>query len=101
MTSEASADATARFIGVIHSSYCPDAANQPTVSRPVSATGTLNSGQNGQLTGSLTVSPPGAGDFTCPFGQTLTLSVVSYSNITLEDTTKDQRAHLYKNLRFE
>jgi hypothetical protein len=84
---ELSADATATFDCVNNGGQCPNAANKTTVSGPVSATGTFNSGQNGQITGSLTASAPGAGDFTCPSGQTLTLSVVSYSNITLEDVT--------------
>jgi hypothetical protein len=86
---ELSADATATFHCVNNGGQCPNAANKTTVSGPVSATGTFNSGQNGQITGSLTASAPGAGGFTCPSGQTLTLSVVSYSNITLEDTTNE------------
>jgi hypothetical protein len=39
MTSEASAEAMARFIGVTHSSQCPDAANKPMVSGPVTGKG--------------------------------------------------------------
>jgi hypothetical protein len=57
-----------------------------TVAGPVSATGTFNSGKNGQVTASLTVNPPPS-DISCPPGQSLELASVSYTNITLTDTT--------------
>jgi hypothetical protein len=84
---EASADATATFNCVNNGGQCPNAANKTTVSGPVSATGTFNSGKNGQISGSLTIDPPDAGGFSCPSGQTLTLSEVSYSDITITDLT--------------
>jgi hypothetical protein len=65
----------------------PTAQNKTTVSGPVSAEGTFNSGKNGQITASLTLGPPSAGGFTCPPGQSLQLALASYSNITLTDTT--------------
>jgi len=85
----ASADATTTFVCVNNGGQCPNAANKTTVSGPVSATGTFSSGQNGQITQCLTISPPGPGGFTCPSGQTLTLSQVSYFNITITDNTND------------
>lgn len=85
----ASADATATFVCVNNGGQCPNAANKSTVSGPVSATGTFNSGQNGQITQCLTINPPGPGAFSCPSGQTLTLSEVSYSNIEISDDTNN------------
>src|SRR5215475_15746640 len=89
ITYVASADATATFNCVNGGGQCPNAANKVTVSGPVSATGTFSSGKNGQITASLTLEPPGPGEFSCPGGQTLTLSEVSYSNITITDTTNN------------
>jgi len=51
-------------------------------------TGTFSSGKNGQVTASLTVSPPPS-DITCPPGQSLELASVSYTNVVLTDTTND------------
>lgn len=60
----------------------PKAANKETVSGPLSASGNFPV-RNGQTTGSLTVGPVGPGSFSCPSGQKLVLSSVSYSNITV------------------
>jgi hypothetical protein len=54
----------------------------------VSASGTFSSGKNGQVTASLTVSPPPS-DISCPSGQSLELAQVTYTNVTLTDTTND------------
>jgi hypothetical protein len=51
-----------------------------TVSGPVSASGDFTSGKNGQVTGSLTLSPP-ATTLTCPSGQHVVLVSVSYTNV--------------------
>src|SRR5262249_25466286 len=40
---------------------------------------------HGQTTASLTVGPPGPGDFSCPSGQTLFLQSVTYSNTFVSD----------------
>jgi len=45
--------------------------------------------RNGQTTGSLSVGPPGPGAFTCPSGQTLVLSFVSYTNVVLTGLAGD------------
>src|SRR6266516_4328279 len=66
----------------------PSAQNKTTVSGPVSATGTFSSGKNGKVTASLTVSPPPS-DITCPPGQSLQLTSVSYTGVTLTDTTNN------------
>lgn len=85
-----SADATAVYQCFNNGGNHPKAGNKETVGGPVS-----NDGQfpvrNGQTTGSITVSPPGPGDFSCPSGQTLFLQSVSYTNIVLsgEGATAD------------
>lgn len=83
----ASADATATFNCVNNGGNCPNADNKVTVAGPVTAEGTFSSGQNGSITASLVLEPPGPGDFTCPGNQTVTLSNFSFSNITITDTT--------------
>ena len=80
------ADATATYVCVNRGGASPSAQNKTTVAGPVSATGTFNSGKNGQVTASLTVNPPPS-DISCPPGQSLELASVSYTNITLTDTT--------------
>ena len=68
----------------------PSAQNKTTVSGPVVATGTFNSGKNGQVTASLTAQPPGPGGFSCPPGQKLELAQVSYTNVLLTDLTNGE-----------
>lgn len=80
------ADATATYVCVNNGGANPSAQNKTTVSGPVIATGTFSSGKNGNVTASLTVSPPPS-DISCPRGQSLELASVSYSNATLTDTT--------------
>ena len=64
----------------------PSAANKRTVSAQVTATDCFTP-HNGQITGSLTLTPPGPGDFSCPPGQRLVLVSASYSGVTVNDTT--------------
>jgi hypothetical protein len=52
------------------------------VSGPVNTSGLFTSGKNGQLTGSLTVSPPAATLF-CPSGQHIVLASVTYTNVSV------------------
>jgi hypothetical protein len=80
------ADATATYVCVNRGGANPSAQNKTTVSGPVSATGTFSSGKNGQVTASLTVSPPPS-DISCPPGQSLELASVTYTNVMLTDTT--------------
>jgi hypothetical protein len=80
------ADATATYVCVNRGGANPSAQNKTTVSGPVSASGSFSSGKNGNVTASLTVSPPPS-DISCPPGQTLELASVSYTNVTLTDTT--------------
>jgi hypothetical protein len=85
-----SADATAVYQCFNNGGKHPKAGNKETVGGPVSNSGEFPV-RNGQTTGSLTVSPPGPGDFSCPSGQTLFLQSVSYTNIVLsgEGATAD------------
>jgi hypothetical protein len=81
-----SADATATYVCVNGGNHNPSASNKTTVSGPVSASGTFSSGKNGNITASLSAAPPSAPDF-CPNGQKTELALVTYSSITLTDTT--------------
>jgi hypothetical protein len=85
---ELTADATATYVCVNKGGANPSAQNKTTVAGPVSATGTFSSGKNGNVTASLTVSPPPS-DISCPKGQTLELASVSYTNVAISDTTND------------
>lgn len=64
----------------------PKAANKETSSSTVSNGATFTP-QNGRVQACIDSAPPTAGSFTCPPGQTLGLISVSYSGITLTDTT--------------
>jgi hypothetical protein len=81
-----SADGTAVYVCVNNGGANPSAQNKTTVNGPVSAHGTFSSGKNGNVVASLTVSPPPS-NISCPKGQTLELASVSYTNVTLTDTT--------------
>jgi hypothetical protein len=83
-----SADATATYVCVNNGGANPSAQNKTTVAGPVSASGMFNSGKNGNVVASLTVNPPPS-DIACPKGQTLQLASVSYTNVTLTDTTNN------------
>jgi len=82
-----SADATATYVCVNRGGANPSASNKTTVNGPVSASGSFSSGKNGQVNASLTVSAPGPGSFSCPNGQRLDIAQVSFSNVTITDTT--------------
>jgi hypothetical protein len=87
ITYEASADATATYVCVNNGGANPSASNKTTVSGPVSATGTFSSGKNGNVVASLTLNPPGPGGFSCPKGQSLQIAQVTYTNVSITDTT--------------
>jgi hypothetical protein len=89
ITYTANADATATYVCVNKGGANPSASNKTTVSGPVSATGTFNSGKNGNITASLTLTPPSAGAFSCPPGQKLDIASASYTNVSITDTTNN------------
>jgi hypothetical protein len=88
----AGAQAEAVCTCVTRSNKCPNAANKVTTSGQVSAEGTFNSGKNGSITASLTVEPPACPSSdppTCGGGQHLVVSAISYTDISLTDTTNN------------
>lgn len=80
------ANSTAVYVCVNKGGANPSASNKTTVNGPVSATGSFSSGKNGNITASLTVSPPPS-NLNCPGGQKVQTASVSYSNVVLTDTT--------------
>ncbi len=84
---DATASATATYACINGGGNNPKATNKETVSGPVSATGTFSSGKNGSISQSLTVGPPSPGSFSCPGGQAMVLADVSYTNVSIMDTT--------------
>jgi phage tail tape-measure protein len=68
----------------------PKATNKETVSTSLTSTGTFTADKNGNITGTLSLGTVPAGDFSCPSGQTLSGPTnVSYTNVSLVDTTPD------------
>ncbi|MET3350540.1 UNVERIFIED_ORG: hypothetical protein ABID57_002232 [Arthrobacter sp. UYEF1] len=67
----------------------PKAANKTTTKTDVSTSGTFTADKNGNITGSLTLTPPSATalGFSCPPGQTVTFVSVTYTNVVITDTT--------------
>jgi hypothetical protein len=87
VTITCSAEATANYQCINKGGKNPSAENKRTVNEEVSESGDFTATKSGQVTGSVTVSPPDAGDFTCPSGQRLTLVSVTYENVVLTDET--------------
>jgi hypothetical protein len=77
-----SANATAVYACINGGGNHPKAANKETVNGPVSGGGAFPV-RNGQTTGTISVGPPSAGDFSCPSGQDLVLASVCYADVTL------------------
>ena len=83
------ASATANYACYNGGGKNPSAANKRSVNAQVVATNCF-SPHNGQISGSLTLTPPGPGDFSCPPGQRLRLDSVSYTNVSVQDTTHNK-----------
>ena len=81
------ADGTAVYQCFNNGGNHPKAGNKETVSGPVTNSGDFPI-RNGQVTGTITVSLPGPGSFTCPSGQHLVLESGTFSNITITDLTE-------------
>jgi hypothetical protein len=81
------ADASATYGCINGGGNHPKATNKETLNGPLSADVALAPSKNGRIIGSLTVGPLDAGDFSCPSGQSLVLGSVSYTNVSLTDTT--------------
>jgi hypothetical protein len=88
------ADASATYACINGGGNHPKAANKATFNGPVSSPTIGFQPENGRVKGSISVGPLGSGSFSCPSGQTLVLASVSYSNITLTDTTNNVTASI-------
>jgi len=88
VTITASANCTAVYACINGGGNHPKAANKETVNSSVSASGTFTADRNGQVTGSLTLTPPPPpADFSCPSGQSLQLLSATYTNVQIQDAT--------------
>jgi hypothetical protein len=67
----------------------PKASNKRAVEGDVSKPGSFSSGKNGSLRGSLDITPPDDATFTCPGGQIRVMGSISYSNVSITDTTNN------------
>ena len=67
----------------------PAASNKKTYATTVSRTGQFTADRNGNIVGSLTLSPASAASlgFSCPPGQTVTFVSVTYSDVRVVDST--------------
>jgi hypothetical protein len=67
----------------------PAASNKSTFQTTASKTGTFTADRNGNIVGSLTLTPASASSlgFSCPPGQTVTFVGVTYSNVRVVDST--------------
>lgn len=81
------ADASATYACINGGGNHPKAANKETFNGPLSSPETGFLPENGRVKGTLSVGPLSSGSFACPSGQTLVLACVSYTNISLTDTT--------------
>jgi hypothetical protein len=80
------ADSTATYACINNH---PKASNKATFAGPLTSPSTGFLPQNGRVRGSISLGPISAVSFSCPSGQTLVLASVSYTNITLTDTTNN------------
>jgi hypothetical protein len=86
----ANANATATLVCVNKGGGNPSASNKTQVSGPVTAEGTFSSGKNGNINQSLTLMPPPPpSDFSCPKGQSVQTAQVTYTNVSVTDTTNN------------
>lgn len=83
-------DATATYACINGGGNHPKAANKETKSSSLTVSFSRDP-VNGRVTGTASpaIGPLSAGSFRCPSGQTLVLASVSYSGITLTDTTNN------------
>jgi hypothetical protein len=92
----ASANASATCTCVSKSGNCPNAANKVTFSSEVSQDGTF-SVKNGSVSATLVIeipACPSSASPTCGGGQKLVLSEISYTDISLTDTTNNVSANV-------
>jgi hypothetical protein len=82
ITVTTSADATAVYACQNNGGNFPADPKKTTTTGPVSASGDFTSGQNGQITGSLTLTPPSPNPAPeCGNGQDVVLVSICYTNV--------------------
>jgi|GEM_PF-1283032 len=82
------ADAVANYGCINGGGRHPRASNKETMVGEVTGEGSFQT-RNGRVRASITLDPLSSGSFACPNGQTLVLADVSYSNVTITDTTNN------------
>jgi hypothetical protein len=84
-----SADTATTYACINGGGRNPSAANKRTFNTRTSRTQPFTADRNGNLVGSITLSPPTAASlgFSCPPGQTVTLMSVVYSSVVVRDQT--------------
>jgi hypothetical protein len=87
----ATADATAVYACMNNGGNFPADPKKQEVSGPVSASGQFTSGKNGQIVGTLTLSPP-ATTLDCPPGQHCVLVSVTYTNVQVSEASAGAQA---------
>ena len=82
-----SATATTTYECVNGGGKNPSASNKTTTQTDISESGEFTADKNGNVKGTLTLSPPSAEDlgFSCPPGQTTTFVSVTYTNVSVTD----------------
>jgi hypothetical protein len=90
------ATATTTYECVNRGGHHPQAENKTTTVTQVSDSGQFTADKNGNVNGSLTLSPPTASDlgFTCPDHMRTVLVSVSYSNVSIRDVTSGAVANV-------
>jgi hypothetical protein len=87
-TIQATAHLDATYQCVNGGGNVPSDPKKTTISSDISASGVFTAGKNGNVTGSLTLSPPAASSvLNCPGGQTATLVSGTWSNVSISDLT--------------
>jgi type II secretory pathway pseudopilin PulG len=87
-TITATATVTETWFCVNNGGANPSASNKRTFTTDVSVSGEFTADKNGNVQGTLTISPFTPADF-CPSGQTMTLGSVTYSNVSITDEDSD------------
>lgn len=86
-TVQLTATVTAVYACVNGGGNQPSAANKHSITTTVSTSGQFTADQSGNISGTLTLSPPPPPADLCPPGQTPELQSVTYTNVKITDTT--------------
>jgi hypothetical protein len=91
-----SADEAIAYECVNNGGKNPKASNKQFFDTTGSASGNFSADRNGNINGTLTITPATATSlgFSCPSGQTVTFVSVTYSNVTITDSTSGATANI-------